>query len=61
MYESGDLNSKEEAYKLFDNKEKEGNFIEYIKEYDKYDAKDDEITEDAIEIKTTEDKEWFEW
>ena len=32
MYEEGDLDSKEEVYKLFENKEKEGNFIEYIKE-----------------------------
>ena len=38
MYEQGTLGSKEEVYKLFDNKEKEGNFIEYVEEYDKYDS-----------------------
>lgn len=36
MYEEGTLGSKEEVYKLFENKEKEGNFIEYVEEYDKY-------------------------
>lgn len=52
MYESGNLNSKEEVYKIFKNKEKEGNFIEYIKEYDKY---EEEVEEDEIiiEDKTT--------
>ena len=54
MYEEGAFDSKEEVYKLFDNKEKEGNFIEYIKEYDKYDGEDDIVTkEEEIEIKTT--------
>lgn len=42
MYEAGNFNSKEEVFKLFENKEKEGNFLEYIKEYDKYDSKDEE-------------------
>ena len=41
LYESGSLGSKEEVYKLFDNKEKDGNFIEYIEEYDNYNSKDD--------------------
>ena len=52
MYESGNLNSKEEVYKIFKNKEKEGNFLEYIKEYDKYEeeTQEDEI---IIENKTT--------
>lgn len=53
MYESGNLESKEEVYKLFDNKEKKGNFIEYIKEFDKYD--EDDIKEE--EIKQEEKKE----
>ena len=55
MYESGNLSSKEEVYKLFDNKEKEGNFLEYIKEYDKYDGeyKDDEVKEEEIKIQET--------
>lgn len=38
MYEEGTLGSKEEVYKLFDNKEREGNFIEYVEEYDKYNS-----------------------
>ena len=42
MYEAGNFNSKEEVFKLFENKEKEGNFLEYIKEYDKYDSKYEE-------------------
>ena len=54
MYEAGNLDSKEEAYKLFENKEKEGNFIEYIKEYDKYDGEDEVVSkEEEIEVKTT--------
>ncbi len=54
MYESGNLDSKEEAYRLFDNKEKDGNFIEYIKEYDKYDGEDEVVTkEEEIEVKTS--------
>ena len=36
MYEAGTLGAKEETYKLFENKEKEGNFIEYVEEYDNY-------------------------
>lgn len=48
MYEAGNFDSKEEVFKLFENKEKEGNFLEYIKEYDKYDSKD---TEDEQELK----------
>lgn len=57
MYESGDLSSKEEVYKLFENKGKEGNFLEYIKEYDKYDGdqKDSQTKEEELKIedKTT--------
>ncbi len=54
MYESGNLESKEEVYKLFDNKEKNGNFIEYIKEYDKYDGEDEVVPkEEEIEVKTS--------
>lgn len=53
MYESGDLNSKEEVYKLFDNKTKEGNFLEYIKEYDKYEQEDEEVKEEEIIIENT--------
>lgn len=55
MYESGSLNSKEEVYKLFDDKEREGNFLEYIKEYDKYDGSEDDtgIKEEEIKVKET--------
>lgn len=53
MYESGNLNSKEEVYKIFKNKEKEGNFLEYIKEYDKYEEEQAEENEIIIENKTT--------
>lgn len=50
MYESGNFDSKEEVYKLFDNKEKEGNFLEYIKEFDKYDGGSEETKEEEIII-----------
>ena len=52
MHEQGTFGSKEEAYKLFDNKEKEGNFLEYIKEYDKYDGDESSVTkEEEIKVK----------
>ncbi len=51
MYESGDLNSKEEIYKLFENAEKEGNFLKYVEEFDKYD--EDEYVEEELIIQTT--------
>ena len=51
MYESGNLDSKEEVYKLFNNKEKKGYFLEYIKEYDKYDKKNNtEVKEEEIKL-----------
>ncbi len=54
MYEAGSFDSKEESYKLFDNKEKDGNFLEYIKEYDKYEEDEEELTpETEIEVKET--------
>lgn len=53
MYESGNFDSKEEVYKLFDNKEKEGNFLEYVKEYDKYDGSEEEQKEEEIIIEQT--------
>ena len=53
MYESGNLDSKEEVYKLFENKEKEGNFLEYVEEYDKYDGSDDEVKEEEIIVEET--------
>lgn len=55
MYESGNLSSKEEVYKLFENKGKEGNFLEYIKQYDKYDgdSNDNKVIEDEIKIEET--------
>lgn len=48
MYESGDLDSKEEVYKIFKDKEKEGNFLEYIKEYDKYEQEDTVEEEEIV-------------
>ena len=57
IYETGNFSSKDEVYKLFDNKEKEGNFLEYIKEYDKYDgSEEDDIIMKEVPI-TTEKKE----
>lgn len=55
MYELGDLSSKEEVYKLFNNKGKEGNFLEYIKEYDKYDGDDksNQVKEEEIKVEDT--------
>lgn len=55
MYESGSLDSKEEVYKLFEDKEREGNFLEYIKEYDKYDGGSDDAAtkEEEIKVKDT--------
>jgi len=52
MYEKGELSSKDEVFKLFDNKNKEGNFLEYIKEYDKYDETE-ESEEIKLEVTTT--------
>ncbi len=62
MQEQGAFGSKEEVYKLFDNKEKNGNFLEYVKEYDKYDGDDQTpvAQEEEIKVKdttsTTKDK-----
>ena len=54
MYKEGKYNSKDEVYKLFQNKEKEGNFLEYVEEYDKYEEQE-EVPEELIieEAKTT--------
>lgn len=52
LYEAGDLSSKDEAYKLFKNKDKEGNFLEYIKEFDKYDESLDKKEETIITTTT---------
>lgn len=59
MYEQGNLDSKDEVYKLFENKEKEGNFLEYIKEYDKYEqeeTKEEHILEEVITTTTKEEE-----
>lgn len=53
MYEQGNLDSKEEVYKLFENKEKEGNFLEYVEQYDKYDEEQQNEQELIIESTTT--------
>lgn len=55
-YGSSDINSKEETFSLFKDKEKEGNFLEYIKEYDKYDGSIDEETEIIVEDNETTSK-----
>ena len=51
-YDSRESNSKEETYSLFKDKQKEGNFLEYIKEYDKYDGTDtkDNTEETRIDV-----------
>ena len=54
MYESKRFGSKDEQYKLFDKKDKEGNFLEYIKEYDKYEEKEEEKNSEEKEIKIKE-------
>lgn len=54
MHESGSFGTKEEVYKLFENKEKEGNFLEYIKEYDKYEESENDVAPEAeIKLKET--------
>ena len=54
LYESGNLNSREEVYNLFDSKDKGGNFLEYIEEYDKYEGDSTTgVTEGEIEVKET--------
>lgn len=53
----GEFNSKEQTYKLFKNKDKEGNFLEYIKEYDKYDETNANNDEELNQITTTTKKE----
>ncbi len=51
-YDSMESNSKEETYSLFKDKQKEGNFLEYIKEYDKYNGADtkDNTEETRIDV-----------
>lgn len=54
MYESGSLEAKEEVYKLFEDKGREGNFLEFIKKYDKYDGSEENIEpEEEIKVKDT--------
>lgn len=49
MYEEGNLGSKEEVYYLFDkSNNNDGNFLEYVKEYDKYD--EDNVVSEETEI-----------
>ena len=49
-YESGNMESKEETYKLFDNKEKDGDFSKYFEQYDKYEENKDkeDLSDDSI-------------
>lgn len=54
MYEEGAFDSNEEVYRLFENKENEGNFLEYVEEYDKYDAPEQAVTpEEEIQVSET--------
>lgn len=55
MYESGNLTSKEETYKLFDNKEKQGNFIKWVEEFDKYDGSQNQGEEEEIAVEKKDD------
>ena len=60
MHEQGTFGSKEEEYKLFDNKEKEGNLLEYVKEYDTYDGDESSVTkEEEIKVKEYNEQELF--
>ncbi|MEG2351059.1 MAG: hypothetical protein RSB54_00050 [Bacilli bacterium] len=51
IYEEGNFNSKEEVYNIFETKEKEGNFLDYINEYDKYEEKP-QAEESEIKVET---------
>ena len=55
-YKNGKISSSSETYKLFKTKQKKGNFLEYIKEYDKYESKEEDNIMINNEIKTTQDK-----
>ena len=58
MYKSCNFSSKDDLYKLFENKEKEGNFLEYIKEYDKYEGnEEDESIIKEVPITTEKNQE----
>ena len=51
--DEGNYNSKEEVYNIFETKEKDGNFLEYIEEYDKYEETNDEEKEINVQEVTT--------
>lgn len=53
MYEEGAFDSNVEVYRLFDNKDKEGNFLEYVEEYDKYEEDEAVAPEEEIKVKDT--------
>lgn len=59
MYEEGNLDSNEQTYKLFENKGKEGNFLEYVEQYDKYDEETEQelIIEQTTTTTTTKETE----
>ena len=54
VHEKG-LKRLDGRYREFEDKGKEGNFLEYIKEFDKYDGSKNEDTEES-EIKVEENK-----
>lgn len=54
MYKNGKLSSNSETYKLFETKQKKGNFLEYIEEYDKYEntPQDDSLINSEVTTTT---------
>lgn len=53
LYKKGELESGEQIYKLFSEKEKEGNFLEYAEQYDKYEEDANSEQELIIDRTTT--------
>lgn len=51
LHKKGELESGEQIYKLFSEKEKEGNFLEYAEQYDKYE--EDTNSEQELIIENT--------
>lgn len=47
LYEAGTLDSKAETYNLFENKDKKGNFLKWVEEYDKYEGSEESEQEEG--------------
>jgi len=47
LYEAGSLDSKAETYNLFENKDKKGNFLKWVEEYDKYEGSEETDSEEG--------------